>query len=55
MTFSPIVPIKARYDGVCKECGEPIYEGEVAYYDTATRKVYCPDCGKEVRENQEGE
>lgn len=39
--------IIARYGGKCKECGEPVYEGDMVLWTPGTRTVLCEACGKE--------
>lgn len=45
----PPVLINVRYESVCHECQEPIMAGTRAYYDGSTRKLYCIDCGEELK------
>lgn len=48
--------IKAARPGKCAECKEPIQEGDKALYEisshlgTGGRKIYCEDCGKQIKE-----
>lgn len=48
--YVSLVLITARYAGECHECKDPIHAGDRAYYDGGTRKVYCLDCGSEIKD-----
>jgi len=48
----PPVLINVKFDGVCHECKDVILAGTRAYYDGSTRKLYCIDCGEELKEEK---
>lgn len=42
--------LHARYRGRCRTCRNPVAPGDVIYYDTLARRIYCEACGKPLFE-----
>jgi DNA-directed RNA polymerase subunit RPC12/RpoP len=52
--MSDNVWIKTHRDGKCAECGTELKAGDRALYEIGShlnqgRKIYCEDCGKEIK------
>jgi ribosomal protein S27E len=47
--MSDVRTITAKYDGRCAECNTRSCEGDTVVYDTVERKVYCEDCGEDLK------
>lgn len=48
-----LIKITNKYNGICHECEQSIYEGDQIYFDpkgSLTYKVFCLFCGDQIQE-----